>query len=346
MTGSAPSPPTGCRASGRSARRPAGQRQQPAGRRQLSLFPADRRLGPAACARSGSKSCWAAPAIWMRIAVRGGPARRHLRPGESSSCPTCCSRAVAPSTARAARGARAWDRRMHAPIGRSRCCSPPGTTSSAARSTRDELGPLFPALPRSARRLPAPRARRTARSGATTSPRRRSRPAPSRSAAAFGRRGGTRAGRYGPDWRQWRWGDAHPAVLAHRPFEQSQWLRGWFSRVLPVGGDGSTVNVAHAGRDPRRDCVRGGPWPPATGRSTILADPTGRRWVAATGQSGHPLSRHYADLTAVVAGRPLPADDHAIPSRHCRRDRHARAAASSTDGRHSYSNLRDIAHTG
>ena len=45
----------------------------------------------------------------------------------------------------------------------------------------------------------------------------------------------------------WRWGDAHPALLAHRPFEQVPLLRDWFSRLVPVGGDGATVNVASPG---------------------------------------------------------------------------------------------------
>ena len=42
---------------------------------------------------------------------------------------------------------------------------------------------------------------------------------------------------YGSDWRTWRWGDAHPAVLGHRPFDAQPGLRDWFSRLVPVGGD-------------------------------------------------------------------------------------------------------------
>lgn len=111
---------------------------------------------------------------------------------------------------------------------------------------------------------------------------------------------------YGPDWRQWRWGAAHPAVMAHQPFEQSEWLRGWFSLVLPIGGDGSTVNVALPG--PTRDGIEFGAVHGAGYRAIYdLSASDGARWVAATGQSGHPLSRHYDDLTR------LWQDGHYLP---------------------------------
>ena len=119
--------------------------------------------------------------------------------------------------------------------------------------------------------------------------------------------GGARAGTYGPDWRQWRWGDAHPAVMAHRPFEQSGGSRGWFSLVL--------AGRRRRQHDQRRAC-RARPetgsssvpsTAPATAPSTILARLEGGRWVAATGQSGHPLSSHYGDLTR------LWQDGHYLP---------------------------------
>jgi penicillin amidase len=110
----------------------------------------------------------------------------------------------------------------------------------------------------------------------------------------------------GPDWRRWRWGDAHPAVMAHRPFEQSEALRHWFSLVVPVGGDSSTINVAHPGvtRDGLSFGVVHGP----SYRAVYdLADLDRSQWIAATGQSGHPLSPHYGDLTeAWREGRYLP----------------------------------------
>lgn len=105
------------------------------------------------------------------------------------------------------------------------------------------------------------------------------------------------AARYGRDWRRWRWGEAHPAVMAHMPFEQAPGLRALFSLAFPVGGDGSTVNVAHHGRE-ARDGVPFAVVAAATYRAVYdLADGGGgSRWVAATGQSGHPLSPHYRDM--------------------------------------------------
>ncbi len=105
-------------------------------------------------------------------------------------------------------------------------------------------------------------------------------------------------GLYGPDWRHWSWGAAHPALMAHRPFHEVPRLRRLFDIVRPIGGDGSTVDVAPpAGLDAR--------WPFASGHGPglrMLADmarPDSSLFVAATGESGHPLSSHYADLTAL-----------------------------------------------
>ena len=102
---------------------------------------------------------------------------------------------------------------------------------------------------------------------------------------------------HGPDWRRWRWGDAHPAVLEHQPFEQSPALRDWFSTVLPIGGDSSTINVAHPGTT-REGIAFGAVHGPGYRAIYDLADLDRSRWVAATGQSGHPLSPHYRDLTS------------------------------------------------
>ena len=105
----------------------------------------------------------------------------------------------------------------------------------------------------------------------------------------------TLVARYGPDLERWRWGDAHPAVIAHPPFERSAALRPLFSLVLPIGGDGTTIAVAHAGTT-RPDIPFGAVHAPGYRGIYDLADPQGSRWIAATGQSGHPLSRHYRDL--------------------------------------------------
>lgn len=107
------------------------------------------------------------------------------------------------------------------------------------------------------------------------------------------------AARYGPDRRAWRWGEAHPAVLAHRPFEEARFLRGLFSQALPIGGDGTTVAVAQAGRT-RPGIPFGAVHGPGYRAVYDLAAPPpagGSRWIAAAGQSGHPLSPHYRDLS-------------------------------------------------
>ena len=111
---------------------------------------------------------------------------------------------------------------------------------------------------------------------------------------------------YGSDWRTWRWGDAHPAVLGHRPFDAQPGLRDWFSRLVPVGGDATTVNVAGLGR--AREEIAYGTAHAAGYRAIYdLAQPDASRWVAATGQSGHFLSPHYGDLvTFWCCGRYLP----------------------------------------
>lgn len=104
--------------------------------------------------------------------------------------------------------------------------------------------------------------------------------------------------RHGDDWQAWRWGNAHPAVLGHRPFEAHPLLRDRFSRLAPVGGDATTVNVAGNGRA-REDVPRGVSHGPGYRAIYDLARPDASRWVAATGQSGHFLSPHYGDMVTL-----------------------------------------------
>jgi penicillin amidase len=104
--------------------------------------------------------------------------------------------------------------------------------------------------------------------------------------------------RLGEDWRAWQWGELHHAVMAHQPFGALPVLRWLFSIEREVGGDGSTVNVA-------------APRPIDAGRFDtfhmaglrFIADLSTDRLllVSATGQSGHPLSPYYDDLTDLWA---------------------------------------------
>jgi penicillin amidase len=110
----------------------------------------------------------------------------------------------------------------------------------------------------------------------------------------------------GGDWQAWRWGDAHRTVMRHRMMERLPAVGALFRIELPGDGDGSTVDVGH---------YPGGGGPAAFFSSTgpsyrmlvDLADPEASLFVAATGQSGHPLSRHWRDLTTLWAeGRYTP----------------------------------------
>lgn len=104
---------------------------------------------------------------------------------------------------------------------------------------------------------------------------------------------------HGRDLATWRWGPAHQAQLGHEPFRRLPVLAGLFGRTIAVGGDATTVNVAAW-----RGGVPGGPFPVVHAAGLrLVADMAGRGLLAvtATGQSGHPLSRHLDDLTKLWA---------------------------------------------
>jgi penicillin amidase len=104
---------------------------------------------------------------------------------------------------------------------------------------------------------------------------------------------GTMRQRVGPDLKRWRWDRLHRAVFAHRPFHRRRWLRPFVSRAIATGGDWSSVNV-------------GGTWSydqpftqkyAASYRQILdLSTPDHGLFIQALGQSGHPLSPHYADM--------------------------------------------------
>ena len=111
--------------------------------------------------------------------------------------------------------------------------------------------------------------------------------------------GGLEAG-WGGDWRGWRWGQVHRSVMRHRLMERLPVVGALFRIELPADGDGSTVDVAHypGGGGPEAFLSSTGP----SYRMLVdLADPEASLFVAATGQSGHPLSPHWRDLTALWA---------------------------------------------
>ncbi len=100
--------------------------------------------------------------------------------------------------------------------------------------------------------------------------------------------------RYGPDIESWRWGDAHQATQDHPVLGRIPVLRYFVNiRQSTSGGDftlmrGSTSTVEP---DPFQN-VHG----PGYRGVYDFADPDSSVFIISTGESGHPLSRHYDDL--------------------------------------------------
>ncbi|MDS9468134.1 penicillin acylase family protein [Paracoccus sp. MBLB3053] len=101
--------------------------------------------------------------------------------------------------------------------------------------------------------------------------------------------------RFGPDLESWRWGDMHQARHVHPALGDLRGLSYLVNIVQPTSGGNSTI--AHAGvlgygRNPYLN-VTG-----AAYRGVYdLADPDSSVFIISTGQSGHPLSRHYDDMS-------------------------------------------------
>ncbi|WP_207537348.1 penicillin acylase family protein [Sabulicella rubraurantiaca] len=95
---------------------------------------------------------------------------------------------------------------------------------------------------------------------------------------------------HGPDPASWRWGQAHLARFEHPVLRFVPLLSRWTRLEAPVGGDGDTV---------RREAVRGDGYISMHGAGlrfvADLSTPDGAFLEIATGQSGHPMSRHWGD---------------------------------------------------
>ena len=101
---------------------------------------------------------------------------------------------------------------------------------------------------------------------------------------------------YGPDPTSWRWGPAHLARFEHPLLRFLPGLSSLTRITAATAGDGETLlRAAFRGDGPGFDNVHG-----AGFRGVFdLASPDGALGIVATGQSGHPMSRHWADqLTA------------------------------------------------
>jgi penicillin amidase len=101
--------------------------------------------------------------------------------------------------------------------------------------------------------------------------------------------------RYGPSIESWRWGDAHEAMHDHPVLGNTPVLK-WFVdiRQSTSGGDDTLMRGLTSGREPEPFAnVHGAGY-----RGVYdFADPDSSVFIIATGQSGHPLSRHYDDLS-------------------------------------------------
>lgn len=99
--------------------------------------------------------------------------------------------------------------------------------------------------------------------------------------------------RHGADWRAWRWGEVSAVHMAHQPFSRVPVLNRLFDIRAEKAGGPTSPNVSS--------------FSTSTPFSTIAAasmrmimdwrDPEAIHFMTATGQSGHPLSSHYRDMT-------------------------------------------------
>ena len=99
---------------------------------------------------------------------------------------------------------------------------------------------------------------------------------------------------YGPNIESWRWGDAHQAVHEHPVLGEVPFIKYFVNiRQSTSGGDDTLMRGVSRGT---------GPAPYENVHSAgyrgvyDFADPDSSVFIVATGQSGHPLSRHYDDL--------------------------------------------------
>ena len=100
---------------------------------------------------------------------------------------------------------------------------------------------------------------------------------------------------YGEDMANWRWGRAHVAIFANPVFSHIPVLRDLLGISISTSGAYDTLNRGPSIiRDDRR------PFEQVFGAGlriiTDLAAPEDLQMIITPGQSGNPLSRHFADL--------------------------------------------------
>ena len=100
--------------------------------------------------------------------------------------------------------------------------------------------------------------------------------------------------RYGENVESWRWGDAHMATHTHSVLGEVPLVRHFVNiRQSTSGGDHTLMRARTSGQEPEPFANVHG----AVYRGVYdFADPESSVFILSTGQSGHPLSRHYDDL--------------------------------------------------
>ncbi|MGB7269264.1 MAG: penicillin acylase family protein [Albidovulum sp.] len=100
---------------------------------------------------------------------------------------------------------------------------------------------------------------------------------------------------YGPSVESWRWGDAHEATHDHPALGRAPFLK-WIVNIRQStsGGDQTLMRGLTSDRPEAPYLNVNG----AVYRGVYdFADPDSSVFIISTGQSGHPLSRHYDDLS-------------------------------------------------
>ena len=96
----------------------------------------------------------------------------------------------------------------------------------------------------------------------------------------------------------WRLGEAQHVRLQHTPFGRSAFLGPFFERRFASGGGPNTVNVAIAHLNGGHGYEQSFG---AVFRQVIAPGDGAHYFMNSSGQSGNPLSEHYADMTALYA---------------------------------------------
>jgi penicillin G amidase len=100
---------------------------------------------------------------------------------------------------------------------------------------------------------------------------------------------------YGKDMAAWQWGRAHIATFANPVFSHVPVLRDWLTPAVPAAGAYDTLNRGPTTiRDAKEPFVQR--YGAGLRMIVDLADPAAARFIVTPGQSGNPLSRHWADL--------------------------------------------------